>query len=68
MRSTRCSPARQHGNRDGDNRDMPADRHPLRVLEHALHAGDHQLAHLIAAKLFPGALRTLRALRQRLRI
>jgi hypothetical protein len=47
---------------------MPADRHPLRVLEHALHAGDHQLAHLIAAKLFPGALRTLRALRQRLRI
>jgi len=47
---------------------MPADRHPLRVLEHALRAGDHQLAQLIAAKLFPGAVRTLVALRERLRI
>jgi hypothetical protein len=47
---------------------MPADRHPLRVLEHALRAGDHQLAQLIAATLFPGARRTLRALRERLRI
>jgi hypothetical protein len=47
---------------------MPADRHPLRVLEHARHAGDHQLAQLIVARLFPGAVRTLRALRKRLRI
>jgi len=47
---------------------MPADRHPLRVLEHALRAGDHQLAQLIAARLFPGAVRTLVALRERLRI
>jgi hypothetical protein len=47
---------------------MPPDRHPLRVLAHALHAGDHRLAQLIAARLFPGALRTLRALRERLRI
>jgi hypothetical protein len=44
---------------------MPADRNPLRVLEHALHAGDHQLAHLIAQRLFPGAVRTLRTLRER---
>jgi hypothetical protein len=34
---------------------MPADRHPLRVLEHALSAGDRRLAELIAVKLFPGA-------------
>jgi hypothetical protein len=47
---------------------MPADRNPLRVLEHALHAGDQQLAQLIAARLFPGAVRTLLALRERLRI
>jgi hypothetical protein len=47
---------------------MPADRNPLRVLEHALHAGDHQLARMIAEKLFPGAVRTLLALREQLRI
>lgn len=47
---------------------MPADRHPLRVLEHALRAGDHHLARLIAARLFPGAARTLLLLRRRLRI
>jgi hypothetical protein len=47
---------------------MPADRNPLRVLEHALRAGDHRLAHLLAAKLFPGAHRALLRLRQRLRI
>jgi hypothetical protein len=44
---------------------MPADRNPMRVLEHALHAGDHKLAQLIAAKLFPGAVRTLLVLRER---
>ena len=44
---------------------MPADRNPVRVLEHALHAGDHQLAHLIAERLFPGAVRTLLLLRER---
>jgi hypothetical protein len=47
---------------------MPADRHPLRVLEHARRAGDNQLAQLIAAMLFPGATRTVLALRERLRI
>jgi hypothetical protein len=47
---------------------MPADRHPLRVLEHALRAGDHRLAELIAAALFPGAVRTLLVLRERLQI
>jgi len=47
---------------------MPADRQPLRVLEHARQAGDHQLARLIAATLFPGAARTLVVLRERLRI
>jgi hypothetical protein len=47
---------------------MPADRHPLRVLEHARRSGDHRLAHLIAAALFPGAARTVLALRERLRI
>jgi hypothetical protein len=67
-RSTLYSPARQHTNRDGDNCGMPADRNPLRVLEHALLAGDHQLAQLIAARLFPGAVRTLLVLRERLRI
>jgi hypothetical protein len=48
---------------------MPADRHPLRVLEHALAAGDRRLADLIVARLFPGAApvahRTLVLLRQR---
>lgn len=49
---------------------MPADRHdPLRVLRHALRAGDGRLADLIAAKLFPGvvagARRTLLLLLQR---
>jgi hypothetical protein len=44
---------------------MPADRHPLRVLDHARRAGDHQLAHLIAARLFPGAARTVLVLRER---
>jgi len=47
---------------------MPADRHPLRVLEHAVRAGDHKLARLIASRLFPGAARTIVALRERLRI
>jgi hypothetical protein len=47
---------------------MPADRHPLRVLEHALSSGDHQLARVIVAILFPGALKTLHVLRERLRI
>lgn len=47
---------------------MPADRDPLRVLEHARRAGDLQLAHLIAALLFPGAARTVLALRERLGI
>jgi hypothetical protein len=44
---------------------MSTDRNPLRVLEHALHTGDHQLAHLIAERLFPGAVRTLLTLRER---
>jgi hypothetical protein len=44
---------------------MPPHRNPLRVLEHALHAGDHQLAQLIAERLFPGAVRTLLVLRER---
>jgi hypothetical protein len=47
---------------------MPADRHPQHVLEHAVRVGDHALAHLIAVRLFPGAVRTLLALRERLRI
>lgn len=47
---------------------MPADRHPLRVLEHALRAGDHELARLIALRLFPAAARTVVVLRERLRI
>ena len=47
---------------------MPADRDPLRVLEHARRAGDHQLAHLIAALLFPGAAATVLVLRERLAI
>jgi hypothetical protein len=51
---------------------MAADRHPLRVLEHALRAGDRLLAELIAARLYPAARpaarRTLLLLRQRLRI
>jgi hypothetical protein len=51
---------------------MPADHHPLRVLEHALRAGDRRLADLIAARLFPSvspaALRTLVGLRERLGI
>ena len=64
-RSTSCSPARQQANRDGDIPGMPADRNPLRVLEHALHAGDHQLAELIAERLFPGAVRTVLRLRER---
>ena len=63
--STSCSPARQQTNRDRDIPGMPADRNPVRVLEHALHAGDHQLAHLIAERLFPGAVRTLLLLRER---
>jgi hypothetical protein len=46
---------------------MP-DRHPLRALEHALRAGDRRLADLIAARLFPGAYRTLRRLRRHLGI
>jgi hypothetical protein len=46
---------------------MP-DRHPLRALEHALRAGDRRLTDLIAARLFPGALRTLLRLREHLRI
>ena len=51
---------------------MPADRHPLRVLEHALRAGDRMLADLILARLYPAAappaLTTLIALRRRLGI
>jgi hypothetical protein len=51
---------------------MPADRHPLRVLQHALLAGDQRLADLLAARLFPGsppaAYRTFLVLRQRLGI
>ena len=47
---------------------MSEDRDPGRVLEHALRAGDYRLAQLIAAQLFPGAERTLLALRERLRI
>jgi hypothetical protein len=51
---------------------MPADRSPLRVLEHALRAGDRRLADLIAARLYPAvvppALTTLAVLRQRLGI
>jgi hypothetical protein len=47
---------------------MPKDRHPLRVLEHALRAGDRLLADLIAARLLPGAHRTVLLLRQRLGI
>jgi hypothetical protein len=46
---------------------MP-DRQPLRALEHALRAGDRRLADLIAARLFPGAHRTLLRLRQHLGI
>jgi hypothetical protein len=51
---------------------MPANRHPLRVLEHALLAGDGRLADLLAAKLFPdaapAAYRTFLILRRRLAI
>jgi hypothetical protein len=51
---------------------MPTDRHPLRVLEHALLAGDRRLAELVAARLFPGAspaaYRAFLVLRQRLGI
>jgi hypothetical protein len=51
---------------------MPANRHPLRVLEHALQAGDRRLTELIAARLFPGAApaayRTVLLLRLRLGI
>jgi hypothetical protein len=51
---------------------MPANRNPLRVLEHALSAGDQRLAGLIAAKLFPDAAqaaqRTFLVLRERLAI
>jgi hypothetical protein len=47
---------------------MPVDRNPLRVLEHAVRAGDRRLAHLIFATLFPGAQRTLLRLQHRLRI
>jgi hypothetical protein len=47
---------------------MPGDRHPLRALEHALHAGDLRLADVIAARLFPGAYRTVLLLRVRLGI
>jgi hypothetical protein len=51
---------------------MPADRHPLRLLEHALRAGDRRLADLIAVRLYPAALppalATLAALRRRLGI
>ncbi|HEY7618661.1 MAG TPA: hypothetical protein VH834_02765 [Solirubrobacteraceae bacterium] len=47
---------------------MPGDRHPLRALEHALHAGDLRLADLIAARLLPGAYRTMLLLRVRLGI
>jgi hypothetical protein len=47
---------------------MPADRDPLRVLEHAVRNGDRRLAHLIAGTLFPSARRTLLRLRHLLRI
>jgi hypothetical protein len=51
---------------------MLANRHPLRVLEHALTAGDQRLAELITARLFPdaapAAYRTFLLLRQRLAI
>jgi hypothetical protein len=51
---------------------MPANCHPLRVLEHALSAGDRRLADLITVKLFPGAApaahRTFLVLRRRLAI
>ena len=40
----------------------------MRVLEHARRAGDHDLARLIAALLFPGAAKTLLALGERLQI
>ena len=47
---------------------MPPDRDPLRLLSHALSVGDVRLANLVAARLFPGAHRTLVLLRQRLGI
>ena len=47
---------------------MATDRHPLRVLEHALRYGDHQLAELVALRLFPAAVGTLLFLRERLQI
>ncbi len=47
---------------------MLPDRDPLRLLAHALAAGDTRLADLVAARLFPGAHRTLLLLRERLGI
>jgi hypothetical protein len=47
---------------------MPPDRDPLRLLLHALAAGDARLADLVARRLFPAARRTLLLLRRRLKI
>jgi hypothetical protein len=47
---------------------MTPDRDPLRLLAHALAAGDTRLADLVAERLFPAAQRTVVVLRERLGI